>query len=79
MRRLTIANIKTITNSVNGRYVMLTTLDGFSVAVNVAVLNYAFTLPRYANNKQTDRIITNFVSYKECSLHEYISRKVGFV
>jgi riboflavin transporter FmnP len=79
MRRLTIANIKTITNTVNSRYVMLTTLAGFSVGVNVAVLNYAFTLPRYANNKQVDRTITNFVSYKECSLHEYISRKVGFI
>ena len=79
MRRLTVANIKTITNSVNGRYVMLTTLDGFSVAVNVAVLKHAFTLPRYANNKQSERIITNFVSYRECSLHEYISRKVGFI
>jgi hypothetical protein len=78
MRKLTIENIKAIIESVEGKYIIFTTRDGFSLAANIAVLKHAFTLPRY-QTKKTDRTITNYVSYRKCSFQEYISKKVGFI
>jgi hypothetical protein len=78
MRNLTIENIKAIIESVEGKYIIFTEPNGYSVAANIAVLKHAFTLPRY-QTKRTDRTITNYVSYRECSLQEYISKKVGFI
>ena len=78
MRNLTIENIKAIIESVEGKYIIFTTRDGFSLAANIAVLKHTFTLPRY-QTKRTDRTITNYVSYRECNLQEYISKKVGFI
>ena len=76
MRNLTIENIKAIIESVEGKYIIFTEPNGYSVAANVAVLKYK--LPRY-QEKNTDRTITNYVSYRECSFQEYISKKVGFI
>jgi len=78
MRKFTIENIKAIIESVEGKYIIFTTLDGYSVTANIAVLKHAFTLPRY-QTKKTDRTITNYVSYRKCSFQEYISKKVGFI
>ena len=78
MRNLTIENIKAIIESVDSKYIIFTEPNGYSVAANEAVLKHAFTLPRY-QTKRTDRTITNYVSYRECSFQEYISKKVGFI
>jgi hypothetical protein len=79
MRNLTIENIKAIIESVEAKYIIFTEPNGYSVAANIAFLKHTFTLPFYANNKKTDRTITNYVSYRECSFQEYISKKVGFI
>ena len=77
MRNLTIENIKAIIESVDGKYIIFTEPNGYSVAANIAVLKHAFTLTYYL--KTSNDKITNYVSYRECSFQEYISKKVGFI
>ena len=69
---MTVERLQEVATS--NRYLILTRLDGFRLAVNSKVIGLALKKNSKAAKEQTQ-----FTSFEQCSLMEYITRKRPFM